>query len=42
MKFLLTDAALTRNVNMVQCETEIKKYLSYAASRKRPREQGGE
>ncbi|XP_058610607.1 uncharacterized protein LOC131526360 [Onychostoma macrolepis] len=38
---VIRDSALTRNVNRGDCETEIKKYLSYAASRKRPREQGG-
>ncbi|KAF4100695.1 hypothetical protein G5714_018891 [Onychostoma macrolepis] len=38
---VIRDAALKRNVNRSDCETEIKKYLSYAASRKRPREQGG-
>ncbi|XDV34050.1 hypothetical protein PO909_004260 [Leuciscus waleckii] len=47
-KLILADvirkAALKRNVTVVNCETEIKKYLSYKADRlgrKRPREQGG-
>lgn len=42
MRFLLSDAALARNVNMGHCETEIKKYLSYAACRMKLREKGGE
>ncbi|XP_016317954.1 uncharacterized protein LOC107670006 isoform X5 [Sinocyclocheilus anshuiensis] len=41
---VIRDAAFKRSVNRVECETEIKKYLSYTADRlgrKRPREQGG-
>ncbi|KAK7139337.1 hypothetical protein R3I93_016470 [Phoxinus phoxinus] len=41
---VIKEAALERNVASANCETEIKKYLSYTADRlgrKRPREQGG-
>uniref|UniRef100_A0A9J7YZ08 Si:dkey-266f7.4 n=1 Tax=Cyprinus carpio carpio TaxID=630221 RepID=A0A9J7YZ08_CYPCA len=38
---VIRDAALARNVNMGHCETEIKKYLSYAACRMKLREKGG-
>ncbi|XP_077051267.1 uncharacterized protein LOC143701661 [Siphateles boraxobius] len=40
---VIRDAAFRRNVIRVDCENEIKKYLSYTADRlrKRPREQGG-
>ncbi|XP_073681244.1 uncharacterized protein [Garra rufa] len=38
---VIRDAALNRNVNRVESETEIKKYLSYAAGRKKSKEQGG-
>ncbi|KAI2643778.1 hypothetical protein H4Q32_029649 [Labeo rohita] len=39
---VIRDAALNRNVNRGDCETEMKKYLSYAAGRKKSKEQGGE
>lgn len=45
IKVPLSEAASKRNVPTVDCETEIKKYLSYTAdrlSRKRAREQAGE
>ncbi|XP_077051311.1 uncharacterized protein LOC143701680 isoform X1 [Siphateles boraxobius] len=41
---VIREAALKSKVTRVDCETEIKKYLSYKADRlgrKRPREQGG-
>ncbi|KAL1255203.1 hypothetical protein QQF64_013264 [Cirrhinus molitorella] len=38
---VIRDAALKRKVIKGDCETEIKKYLSYAAARKKPKEQGG-
>ncbi|XP_043073639.1 uncharacterized protein si:dkey-266f7.5 isoform X4 [Puntigrus tetrazona] len=38
---VIRDAALNRNVNRGDCENEIKKYLSYAAGRKKPKEQEG-
>ncbi|KAL1255204.1 hypothetical protein QQF64_013265 [Cirrhinus molitorella] len=41
---VIKDAAFKRNVIRVDCENEIKKYLSYTAdrlNRKRPREQAG-
>ncbi|XP_048058476.1 uncharacterized protein LOC125275517 [Megalobrama amblycephala] len=40
---VIRDAAFRRNVIRVDCENEIKKYLSYRADRlrKKPREQGG-
>ncbi|XP_050961061.1 uncharacterized protein LOC127162318 [Labeo rohita] len=38
---VIRDAALNRNVNRGDCETEMKKYLSYAAGRKKSKEQGG-
>jgi len=45
IKFPFSEAALKRNVMRVDCETEMKKYLSYLAdrlTRKRQREQAGE
>ncbi|XP_058615321.1 uncharacterized protein LOC131529535 [Onychostoma macrolepis] len=41
---VIRDAAFKRSVNKSDCETEIKKYLSYTADRlgrKKPREHGG-
>ncbi|XP_073681097.1 uncharacterized protein [Garra rufa] len=35
---VIRDAALNRNVNRGDCETEIKKYLSYAAGRNKSKE----